>query len=263
MVADSATSVDLLHRSAETAGAASAFERLLSGLVDRVGPATTVWGAKATAAGDQLWELYWYDDHPDRRALAYDAVSPVLQSATDFAAVPAVDEALPYVSFSFDVVADDGRVTTTGSTLYFGESADGGRSVGLSYAVGSTGLELRNVYQVFPSADAAELRRLDRYLQRGVFGPDAPDGTLRWRTALPCETVILARKPRNEALYFRRCALADVVALDEFRFFPADLVAWTEANTDRFDHLWFDVGIDYERRDGVIRPLQIGVFGFV
>jgi hypothetical protein len=257
-------SADLLLATFDAAGAGDDGRRIVDAVLGEFGAAATVWGAKATRSGGLGWELYWYDDHPERRSVSYRRGVAALAAAVPFGAPAGLDEALPYVSFSFDVQAEHGRLSVGGATVYVGEAADSGRSVGLSYRVcGPDRLELRNVYQTFDAGRAEELAGLRRAVQRSVHARTGSDWVPPWLDRLPAATVILARKPRHDALYFRRSTLEAAVELDEFGFLPGPLARDLRSAVADWSHLHVDVGIDYRWERVAGRPLRFAFFGYL
>lgn len=239
-------------------------ERLLEEVRTEFGDAATVWGAKATGDGNVHWEFYWYDDDVDRRVTSYDRAAPVFRSNCEYHASPSVDERSPYVSFSFDVDAPEGgRLVCRSSTLYFGEAADGGRSIGLSYRVLPTGrLRLCNTYQVFDAADPHERLRVARSIDRSATAAVRSMTRVPWLDQYDCASIILARKPNNDALYFRRVSLRQIVASTEFALFPDEFARRVRVASRAFDHIYFDLGLDYEIRDAQVVATRIGIYGY-
>lgn len=260
-------SADLLLASFRRAGVGAIGTELISAIQSSIGRGRTVWGMKASDDGRPHWEFYWYDDLRGPREIAYHDVAPIFAALGGYHAASQVDERAPYVSFSFDVEQSrtpEPALSTTGSTLYFGEAADGLRSVGLSYRVAlDSSLSLRNVYQTFDARQAEDLSQCARFVERSAHAQIGVTPRLPWLDQLTFETVILARKPTHDGIYFRRTKLGEVIRLPEFSLVSSDLAIDVRAMVDRFDHLYVDVGIDYAMHGADLRPNRLSLFGYL
>lgn len=232
---------NLFWHSLVVGGAYDALRAPVSALQDSLGRDLTVWGVKWD--GSRLfWELYLYDPSKEDPNATIGAVAKVL--APWLRIVPHVRESIPYAMASFDLDAESAaRGTIDAVNLYLtGESGHGGRS----YKVRAEDLELENTYrfldakreieQVLPLVKAScfveydDLARLSKVLIPELFA---------------CKKVCIAKKRRCDAVYFSGIAVEQLLFFLRRFSYPTPLVDFVARHQARFEHLSFDVGLDY------------------
>jgi len=252
-------SVNLLYHTFELAGAPESAYDLVCALRQGIGMFNTVWGIKHVD-GTLRWELYFYDY---RKRMRERSISRVLQAIRPFIACDmAVNENLSYFMFSLDVNNDLLKekkdlgeihmyVGNTGSTV----------SSGICYALTSGGTRLENFYYFFDARN--EGSKIESKVASSAF----VDMTvvdmdrLLWPELRSCEVIVVANKQQNDALYFSRINIDQLIFFLRRMAYPAPHVAFVEANRDRLDHLLYDVGIDYRMEGGELCFLKSGYYG--
>jgi hypothetical protein len=84
---------------------------------------------------------------------------------------------------------------------------------------------------------------------------------LLWPELRDCRVIVVANKQQNDALYFSRINIDQLIFFLRRMEYPAPHIAFVEANRDRLDHLLYDVGIDYRMESGELRLLKSGYYG--
>ena len=249
---------NILWKSLEVAGCRAAFEAPLKAIQAHVGRDLTVWGVKYD--GTRLfWELYFYD--PQKEDVAATATALTEALAPYVQVLPSVRESIPYMMVSFDLDSktfEHGCIDTlnlylTGTELHEGRS----------YTLDAEGFELRNTYRFL--SPKQEIDVLLPLLTSSVF-VDYSDPRMLAQVLVPqlfaCKKVCVAKKRHCDGIYFSGI---DVDRLLWFlrRFeYPKPLVDFVDAYREGFEHLWFDVGIDYlQAQDGSLRFPKTSFYG--
>lgn len=223
------------------AGLHSPLEPALRAVQRSLGRDLTVWGVKWD--GRRLWaEIYIYDPQREDPATTLEGLTEILKP--HLRVEPRAPASAPYVMVSFDL---DQTVAATqtikDANLYLtGETTHAGRS----YVASRDDLELANTYRFFqakPESDA-----ILRLIKASTFMDFSKRNTLA-KVVPPelfaCKKICVAKKRRADAIYFSG------VAVDQLRWFlerfeyPRPLIEMVSRYEARFEHLYFDVGIDY------------------
>jgi hypothetical protein len=64
-----------------------------------------------------------------------------------------------------------------------------------------------------------------------------------------CRRVCVAKKRRCDAVYFSGVAVGQLLYFLKRFSYPGPLVEFVERHQERFEHLLFDVGLDYRQGD--------------
>ena len=254
-------SVNLLYHSLEVAGAGERGFEVCGAVREGMGAFQTVWGVKHVD-GRLGWEFYFYDYRrlERRRSIGrfLDVIAPYMACDLRYA------EQRPYFMFSVEL---DAALLATGDRLdeinvYIG-NVGSSVSSGMCYSLTEAGLELSNFYFFFDAATEME----------DIAGKIAASGHLDlpglrikdilWPDMARCKTIVVANKKRNEAIYFSRITVGQLIVFLKRLEYPSDLVSYIEDRQDRLDHLLFDVGYDYVMRDGEIKILKSGYYGIL
>ncbi|MCS6799670.1 MAG: hypothetical protein NZ898_14350 [Myxococcota bacterium] len=205
-----------------------------------VGRDLVVWGLKWDGRRIGL-ELYFYDPRKEDAAATMTAVGRVLEPWMKLE--PQVRESIPYFMASLEPSADAVRAgRLEAMRLYLaGERGHAGRS----YRLDASGFELENTYRFFdPRRDIEDVLALARasvfvdYGDRRVLAQVLPP------ELMACRKVCIAKKRRADGVYFSGI---DVEALAWFlrrHAWPGTLVEIVLRHRTRFEHVWFDVGVD-------------------
>ncbi len=249
---------NLLWRSLEVAGCLSAFHAPLKAVQAHLGRDLTVWGVKFD--GSRLWwELYFYDPAKEDAAATATALSRALEPYLRIA--PKVRESIPYMMVSFDLYPDSfERGSVEVLNLYLtGTSEHAGRS----YTLDRSGFSLQNTYRFM--GPKTEIDRVLPLLKSSVF-VDYGDPRKLAQVLLPqlfaCKKVCVAKKRSCDAVYFSGIDVSRLLWFLRRFGYPAPLVDFVAAQREGFEHLWFDVGIDYrDDEDGNLVYLKTSFYG--
>jgi hypothetical protein len=250
---------NLLWYALELASCRAELEPPLRALQSSLGSDLTVWGVKWD--GDELFfEIYLYDPQKEDPAATVAGFSATL--APWLTVEPRPSETIPYKMVSFDLSK---RIAAARSiaelNLYLtGEAVHAGRS----YALSRAGAELRNTYRFFPAK--LESDAVVELVKSSQFVDYSPRGKLA-KVISPelfaCKKICVSKKRVADAIYFSG------VAVDQLRWFlrrfdyPARLQELVRAHEAAFEHLYFDVGIDYldDPTTGALRYPKTSFYG--
>ena len=241
-------SENLLWTALEVAGM-QAHRATLEALQAGLGRDMTVFGIKWD--GTKIWvELYFYDPQKEDPRASVAGVKQMLAAHLEI--TPEVPEWAKYMMFSFDLGPGSSRIDEL--NLYLtGTDAHAGRS----YKVGQSGAELDNTYRFLsPKAQIDEVLPL---LTSSMFVDFERTPTTLAEVLLPklfaCKKVCVAKKRQRDGIYFSG------IDIDQLRWFikrfdyPAPFEALVDRHRRDFDHLFFDVGVDYEQHgDDIVHP---------
>lgn len=258
---DKLRSLTLLMLTFELCGVAAGGREVVEALRRGIGPFTTVWGVK-WIDGQLKWEFYFYDYRRLERERSMTRVLEVLRPLIPSRVTP--NERHPYFMFSIDFTADtlSGRGAFDEAHMYIGNPGSSVSS-GISYTVGDNPEQniLENFYFFFDAA-----RQLDEvrgkvacsaYLEPTAFDIDA----VLWPDLRQCQTLVVANKRYNDAVYFSRIDIRQLGVFFERLGYPAPLSALARDERARLDHMLYDVGIDYRVEAGRVRILKSGFYG--
>ncbi|HJL19317.1 MAG TPA: hypothetical protein RMH99_26870 [Sandaracinaceae bacterium LLY-WYZ-13_1] len=245
-------SENLLWKSLEVAGQLEAMAPPLRALQAALGRDMVVFGVKHDGAR-LWWELYVYDPRKEDPRATVAGLREILAPWLRIA--PAVHERAPYMMVSFDLDAD---VLARGSVeelnLYLTGTDE---HMGRSYRVRAEGAELTNTYRFL--SPKREIDTVLGLLKSSLFVDYADPRTLP-EVLIPelfaCKKVCVAKKRDKDGVYYSG------IDVDQLRWFlerfdyPAALRAFADACAARFDHLYFDVGLDVRQDESgaIVHP---------
>ena len=151
---------------------------------------------------------------------------------------PLEGDTKPYFMYSIELSTEhiNGSKAIDQVDIYIGNPGSEVSS-GICYGLTIAGAEMRNFYFFFNAEKHAQDIR-DKIKSTNWIGADVLQmSDLIWPDMSP-ETLVVANKRKNDAIYFSRIP-ADQLA------FPDPLQAFLSDNLDRFKHLLFDVGYDW------------------
>ncbi|MCB9595968.1 MAG: hypothetical protein H6719_24825 [Sandaracinaceae bacterium] len=236
-------SENLLLAALEMAGLLEPARPVIEALRASLGRDMVVFGVKHDGARF-FFELYVYDPQKEEPAATVSGLAATLAEVLPIT-VP-VRETIPYMMVSFDLDAEVlARGAVTELNLYLtGSDAHAGRS----YVVTEAGAELANTYAFLPPKP--EIDAVLRLLESSMFVDFAADPRTLSKVLFPdlfaCKRVCVSKKRVRDGIYYSG---VDVDALLSFlrRFaWPAPFVDFVSAHAGRLDHVFFDVGVDYE-----------------
>jgi len=238
---DKYRSENLLWHSLLIGNALDELREPLRAVQQSLGKDLTVWGVKWD--GSRLWwEVYFYDPRKEDPNATITSIASVLSEW--IRVVPRVAETIPYMMVSFDL---DASVRARGSidavNLYLtGEKAHAGRS----YRATGSGFELENTYRfIEPKRDIDEVLPLLRSSAFVDYSGRARLAEVLMPQLFACKKVCISKKRTCDAIYYSGINIEQLLWFFRRFSYPAALVDFVEKHQERFEHLYFDVGIDY------------------
>jgi hypothetical protein len=258
---DKLRSLTLLMLTFELCGVAAAGREVVEALRRGLGPFMTVWGVK-WVDGRLKWEFYFYDYQRLERTRSMTKVFDVLRPLIASRVRP--NEGHPYFMFSIDFTEDTftGRAGFDQAHMYIGNPGSSVSS-GIAYTVGANPDEniLENFYFFFDAVREIEHVRgkigCSAYLEPTAFDIDA----ILWPELRDCQTLVVANKRYNDAMYFSRINVRQLGIFLERLGYPREICAFVHDERARLDHMLYDVGIDYRVDHGSVRILKSGFYG--
>jgi len=253
-------SLTLLMLTFELCGVASAGREVVEALRRGIGPFMTVWGVK-WVDGRLKWEFYFYDYQRLERTRSMTKVFDVLRPLISSRVRP--NEGHPYFMFSIDFTEDTltGRAGFDDAHMYIGNPGSSVSS-GIAYTVGANPDEniLENFYFFFDAVREIEhvLGKIgcSAYLEPTAFDIDA----ILWPELRDCQTLVVANKRYNDAMYFSRINVRQLGIFLERLGYPSEICAFVHDERARLDHMLYDVGIDYRVDRGSVRIMKSGFY---
>lgn len=249
----------VLWAAAQLDPAGATLSAAIRALQAELGRGQTVWGIKQ-AAGRLSYELYFYDyARAERRVSLQRVLACLAPMAPSQLSIP---DGRPYFMFSIDVEPGwlEARRPIDEVNLYFGNPSSD-LSSGLSYRLTEQGLEFANLYHFFHSREDAVALRRKLVTSARLDDAEAVADRLLDRHQLGVVTVI-ANKRRSDGIYYSRVRAAQMAAFIADHHYPLPLVRFVQAHFNRFQHLYFDLGVDYAMVDGRVEVLKTAIYGF-
>lgn len=255
--------VNLLNCSLRSAGISSRADEIIAALRARLGGMKTVWGIKQ-AGGTISWELYFYDYARRARARSMSRVLDIIRPwvECDPATRARINEACDYFMFSLDFDAGnlDRGDPIDEIQLYMG-NVGSAVSSGICYALRPDAMRMKNFYFFFDARtqmpDIVGKITSSVFLDLARFDLDA----VLWPELRDCQTIVVANKPAHDGVYFSRITIDQLLVFLERMRYPQDQIAFARGHRDGFDHLLFDVGIDYRMENGKLEILKSAWYG--
>jgi len=223
-----------------------------------IGSFRTVFGIKHIA-GRLAWEFYFYDYRRRNREVSMARVIEAIRPYAGCSVQP--NESLYYFMFSLDIDQDllKGAKNFEQIHMYIGVPGSTVSSA-ICYSVTPKSSNLENFYFFFDS------KRLDDIKKRIAWSAQVDTAVIDlnwilWPRLADCEIIVIANKQQNDAVYFSRIRIDQLIFFVKTLHYPEPLVNFLEENRGRLDHMLYDAGFDYrmEGRDLVI--LKSGIYG--
>jgi len=255
--------INLLTQSLRIAGIASRADEIVQALRAELGDMKTVWGIKQ-ADGQISWELYFYDYARRHRTRSMTRVLDLIRPWIDCnpATRSRINEASDYFMFSLDFNAgnlNEGKPLDE-IQLYMG-NVGSAVSSGICYALRPEAMRLKNFYFFFDAR--RQMQEIVGKLTSSVF-LDLERfelDTLLWPELRDCQTIVVANKPTHDGLYFSRITIDQLLFFLERMRYPEEQLAFARSHRNGFDHLLFDVGIDFRMENGAMKILKSAWYG--
>ncbi|MEZ4335588.1 MAG: hypothetical protein R3B82_03080 [Sandaracinaceae bacterium] len=233
----------LLWRALELAGIEAEARPVLEALRASLGRDMVVFGVKHDGARF-FFELYVYDPRKEDPAATVTGLARALAEVLPIR-VP-VRESIPYMMVSFDLDAatlaagaiDELNLYLTGTQVHEGRS----------YVVTAAGAALTNTYRFL--SPKPEIETVLGLVESSAFVDFASDPRLLAKVLVPelfaCKKVCVAKKRVRDGIYFSGVDVDQLLAFLRRFGWPVEMIEAVSAGHDRYDHLFFDVGVDYE-----------------
>lgn len=232
---------NLLWQSLRHGGVYDSLEAPFRAVQRSLGADMTVWGVKWDGAR-LFWELYFYDPQREDTTSRLPSLTRVLEPW--FEVTPRPPDAVPYMMVSLDFserTLDSGRIEEV--NLYLaGERHHAGRS----YRVRADGAELENTYRFFEAKPESD--QIIELLRSSLFVDHSDERTLS-KVLIPelfaCKRICVAKKRTCDAVYYSGITVEQLSwFLGRFDY-PREIRDFVKQHEAQFEHLYFDVGIDY------------------
>ena len=252
-------SSNLLFHSFEFTGLSDRVFDLIQPIRQGFGISRTVWGVKKLG-NDIRWEFYFYDY---RRRERERSITKLLDRINPLVPCPVkANENLHYFMFSIDI--DDPLISGARDLdeihMYIGNPGSAVSS-GVCYSLTSREMKLENFYFFF---DAVKQQKEivmkimnSAHLDTSVVGMDH----ILWPEMRNCGVIVVANKQGNDAVYFSRINVNQLIFFLEKMSYPEALVSFVQENRQRLDHLLYDVGFDYRMEGENLVILKSGYYG--
>jgi hypothetical protein len=219
----------------------------------------TVWGVKQLGR-EIRWEFYFYDyrkrerERSIRRLL--DIIRPFIPCNIE------ANESLDYFMFSVDIYKDliSGAANLEEVHMYIG-NAGSTVSSGICYSVTPAGTRLENLYFFFDAKTQMDLI-IDKIFCSAYVDITKIDlDRILWPELKACRVIVVANKQGNDAVYFSRINIDQLIFFMRRVTYPKELISFVEENRAKLDHLQFDVGYDYKMDGKDLVILKSGYYG--
>lgn len=253
------SSSSLLFHSFEVAGLNERIFDLIQAIRKGIGLSRTVWGVKQLGK-DIRWEFYFYDYRRRNRERSITKLLDILKPFTHCEIQ--ANENYHYFMFSIDI--DNNLISRTRDLeelhMYVG-NVGSTVSSGICYSLTNEGTRLENFYFFFDAkkqrdeifAKVATSAYIDTTLIK--------IGQILWPEMRNCKVIVVANKQGNDAVYFSRINVDQLIFFLKGMNYPETLVSFIEENRSKLDHLQYDVGYDYKMDGNELVILKSGYYG--
>lgn len=225
-----------------------------------LGPFRTVYGVKLQG-GKLSFEFYFYDYARLERDLSIPKVLGALAPYVK-CELPQVEHR-PYFMFSLDLdnAITNGAAPLSEIDVYIGNPGSSVSS-GICYAHRATGLELKNFYFFF-DAHSEQRHVADKVASSAHLDAGFDLDQILWPEMVDCGVIVVANKRKHDGIYFSRIRSTQLGLFFGRANWPAAIRDLHAENARRFDHLLFDIGIDYAVEDGRAVILKSAFYGLL
>jgi len=219
----------------------------------------TVWGVKQLGR-ETRWEFYFYDYRKREREKSITGLLDIIRPFVPCDIKPNDD--LDYFMFSIDVDHSliSGAANLEEIHMYMG-NAGSTVSSGICYSLTNKGTRLENFYFFFDAKTQMDLI-IDKiscsaYVDIGKISLER----ILWPEMRECRIIVVANKQGNDAVYFSRINVDQLIFFMRRINYPSELISFVEENRVKLDHLQFDVGYDYKMEGNELTILKSGYYG--
>lgn len=224
-----------------------------------IGDFRSVYGIKQIG-GKWALEVYVYDYARQDRIVSIERLAAASGGRLSFPKT--VNQQIPYFMFSFDLTqrtaANNGKLDSV--HVYLGNPGSEVSS-GIAYEFTERGRELENFYFFF-DAKRHEREIIDK-LECSVFSES-------WKNSIPelyrpelknCHTICLANKRTCDTIYFSGVHVDQLLFFLNWQNYPDSFTHFVRDRRSDFDHLLYDVGVDYRVNNGNVQFIKHGIYG--
>lgn len=253
------SSSNLLFHSFEVTGLGHRVFDLVQAIREGFGVSHTVWGAKKLG-NDLRWEFYFYDYRRTERERSIskllDIIRPFIRCGIQ------ANENLHYFMFSVDITHDlvSGKTDLEEIHMYIGNPGSSVSS-GICYLLTERGNTLENFYFFFDAKKEMEDIAKKAICSAHVDYTVIDIHRVLWPEMRSCGVIVVANKQGNDAVYFSRIHVDQLVLFLRRMGYRQELVSFVVENRSRLDHLLFDVGFDYRMEGKDLAILKSGFYG--
>ena len=232
---------------------------LVQAIREGFGILRTVWGVKQLGR-EIRWEFYFYDYRKRERERSItrllDIIRPLIPCEIR------ANESLDYFMFSVDIYKDliSGAASLEEVHMYIG-NAGSTVSSGICYSLTTAGTRLENFYFFFDAKTQMDLIIDKIFCSAYVDITKIDVDRILWPELKACKVIVVANKQGNDAVYFSRINIDQLIFFMKRMDYPIGLISFVEENRVKLDHLQFDVGYDYKMEGNDLKILKSGYYG--
>ena len=252
-------SSNLLFHSFEITGLSDRGYDLIRAIREGFGVSHTVWGVKKLG-NDIRWEFYFYDYRRKERERSIPKLLEFIRPL-----VPCnikANENLHYFMFSIDIdeALVSGKRNLDELHMYIGNPGSSVSS-GICYSVTDSGTRLENFYFFFDAKKEMEDIAAKAVCSAHVDFTLIDINRVLWPEMKTSQVIVVANKQGNDAVYFSRINVDQLVFFMRRMGYPRELISFVEQNRPKLDHLLFDAGFDYRMEGKDLAILKSGYYG--
>jgi hypothetical protein len=256
---DKLRSANLLFHSFELMQTNERVFDLVQAIREGFGILRTVWGVKQW--GQEIrWEFYFYDYRKRERERSITRLLDIIRPFVPCEIKP--NDILDYFMFSIDVDHSliSGAANLEEVHMYIG-NAGSTVSSGICYSLTPVGTRLENLYFFFDAKIQMDLI-IDKIFCSAYVDITKIDlDRILWPELKECRVIVVANKQGNDAVYFSRINVDQLIFFMKRMDYPKELISFAEKNRVKLDHLQFDVGYDYKIEGDKLKILKSGYYG--
>lgn len=250
---------NLLFHSFEVTGLSGRIFDFVEAIREVFGVSHTVYGIKQL--GKKIaWEFYFYDY---RRRERERSITKLLAIIRPFIRCEIkANENFHYFMFSIDISNDliSGNRDPEEIHMYIGNPGSTVSS-GICYSLTKDGTRLENFYFFFNAK-----KEMDDIMSKVACSAHIDTTKIHidqilWPEMRNCEVIVVANKQTNDAVYFSRINVNQLIFFLKKMKYPGVLISSIEENRSKLDHLLYDVGYDYRMEGKNLKILKSGYYG--
>lgn len=232
---------------------------LVQAIREGFGILRTVWGVKQLGR-EIRWEFYFYDYRKREREKSITRLLDIIRPFVPCEIRP--NDILDYFMFSIDVDHSliSGAANLEEVHMYIG-NAGSTVSSGICYSLTTKETRLENFYFFFDAKTQMDLI-IDKIFCSAYVDITKIDlDRILWPELRECKVIVVANKQGNDAVYFSRINVEQLIFFVKRMDYPKELISFVEENRVKLDHLQFDVGYDYKMEGNELAILKSGYYG--